>query len=247
MPTFVAGLDLGQVVDPTAIVVVEKVDLSSFSAADIRFVTETVIVREEWRSMGRVVEPAVMEQRKVRKLYNHETGELEDLPEPGQSRYDVRHIEQYPLGTSYPAIVDSVCAAMARPPLNNQAMLAVDATGVGRPVVDMLRKQARCPVVPVLITAGNATTHEDGYWHVPKRDLVGQVQVLLQNRQLTFPKQHPHVPVLTHELQNFQGKISQAGHDSYNAREGEHDDLLLALCIAVWQAQRGNGIRIRHL
>jgi hypothetical protein len=29
-------------------------------------------------------------------------------------------------------------------------------------------------------------------------------------------------------------KISTAGHDSYSAREGAHDDLVLAVAMAVW-------------
>ncbi len=54
-----------------------------------------------------------------------------------ESLYHLIHLERFELGTGYPAIVDRVCELMERPPLKGQAELVVDATGVGRPVVDM--------------------------------------------------------------------------------------------------------------
>lgn len=34
-------------------------------------------------------------------------------------------------------------------------------------------------------------------------------------------------------------KISAAGHDSYDAREGAHDDLVLAAALACWASEKG--------
>ncbi len=75
---------------------------------------------------------------------------------------------------------------------------------------------------------------------MPKRDLVGVVQMLLQTARLKFAAQLPLVHLLTQELQNFRMKINaQTAHDSYGAwREGEHDDLVLALAVAAWYAER---------
>ena len=36
------------------------------------------------------------------------------------------------------------------------------------------------------------------------------------------------------ELRNFRGTVSEAGHDRYEASDREHDDLVLALSMAVW-------------
>jgi hypothetical protein len=37
------------------------------------------------------------------------------------------------------------------------------------------------------------------------------------------------------ELRDYRVEISEAtGHDSYNARSGRHDDLVLATALAVW-------------
>ena len=47
-----------------------------------------------------------------------------------------------------------------------------------------------------------------------------------------------HIEHLEKEAQAFTMKLSASGHDSYNARSGEHDDLLLAVALPVWHAAR---------
>src|SRR5476651_1156240 len=58
--------------------------------------------------------------------------------------FGCRDLKRWPLGTSYPAIVDDVAELVKKPPLGN-AHLVIDGTGVGRPVTDMFAK-ARLPV-----------------------------------------------------------------------------------------------------
>ena len=142
-------------------------------------------------------------------------------------------IKRYPLGTPYPAIVEDVCRLRAEK--LSHAPLIIDGTGVGRAVVDLFRHRLGRAAVPVQITAGN-TAHEgdDNWQYVPKRDLIGAVQVLLQQGQLKFDAMHPEAPALIHELENYQVKITAAANDTYNAREGLHDDLVLALALALW-------------
>jgi hypothetical protein len=68
---------------------------------------------------------------------------------------------------------------------------------------------------------------------------VATIQVLLQTKRLRIPSSLPEAQILLEEMTNFQVKISQAGHDSYGAwREGTHDDLLLAVALACWAAER---------
>ena len=44
------------------------------------------------------------------------------------------------------------------------------------------------------------------------------------------------------ELANFSAKITQHANDTYEAwREGQHDDLVLALALACWSFERGSG------
>src|SRR4051794_36787501 len=55
------------------------------------------------------------------------------------------------------------------------------------------------------------------------------------------PKQAAHTKTLQEELINFRVKVSLAGRDSYGAsaewREGNHDDLVLALALALWHGE----------
>jgi len=40
-------------------------------------------------------------------------------------------------------------------------------------------------------------------------------------------------PALKEELRDFVRKVSESGRVIYNARSGAHDDLILAICIAL--------------
>ena len=71
------------------------------------------------------------------------------------SNYAARHLERLPIGTPYPAQVARVKALYDRLATDTQTRphLVVDQTGVGRPVVDMLRAAQLAPIA-VTITGG---------------------------------------------------------------------------------------------
>ena len=81
------------------------------------------------------------------------------------AHYVCRHLHRWPLGTGYPQIVEDVRTlvttndARGTPPLR-YAKLVVDATGVGKPVADMVKlvPELAGRVVSVVITGGLATT-----------------------------------------------------------------------------------------
>ncbi len=150
----------------------------------------------------------------------------------------VRHLERFPLGTRYPTIVEAVRNRMHA--LTNvfigRPTLIVDKTGVGAPVVDLFSEAGLEPVA-ITITAGGEPTVVPGGWNVPKRDLVSVVQTTLQTQRLRFAEGLPDVQLLTHELLNFEYKLTAKAHDTYNAREGKHDDMVLSLALAVWYAE----------
>lgn len=79
----------------------------------------------------------------------------------------------------------------------------------------------------------------NGFFHVPKRELVPSAQVLLQAGRLKFAAGLPEVKTLVDELLSFEVKITEAGSDTYGAwREGKHDDLVFAVTMAAWYAER---------
>jgi hypothetical protein len=161
------------------------------------------------------------------------------------NRYECRHLQRFKIGTPYPAIVSSVQEMLGTPALRGQTELVVDSTGVGRPVVDMLRQQGLKPIA-VTITGGDTVTLDAGDYRVPKRDLVGAVQVLLQTERLKIAKALPEAAILQEELLNFKVKITEDAHDTYGAwRTGTHDDLVLAVAVAAWYGERERPRRFR--
>lgn len=163
-----------------------------------------------------------------------------ELGEDWEDHYTVVHLERPPLKTAYPDIVRSTAKTMAHPKLAEAGReLVVDATGVGRPVVDMLREAGLEPR-PVTITAGQQqTTTADGFFHVPKRILVSSLAIVLQTGRLHVVRKLGLAETLTREMLQFKVKITTHAHETYEAwRDGEHDDLVLSVALAIWWGER---------
>ncbi|HOC41853.1 MAG TPA: hypothetical protein PKJ99_02455 [Thermoanaerobaculales bacterium] len=150
----------------------------------------------------------------------------------------VRHLDRW-RGVSYVEVVDRLAELRAMPGLQDAA-LVVDATGVGRAVVDMIR-EANLRPVPVSITSGE-NAHQDeesGHWRVPKKDLVSVIQSLLHRRRLLVARGLRLAETLLEELSNFEIRVSAVGSVQYGTwRENAHDDLVLAVSLAAWWARR---------
>jgi hypothetical protein len=163
------------------------------------------------------------------------------------------------LGTVYPAIVQDIKKLMRTEPLcgvpqtmwhdadgklcadpgNPPATLIVDATGVGHPVCDLLTEAGvRHPRVS--ITSGAQVTKPQGvnHWGVPKSLLIQHVDAEMQSGRLRFAASLRESDALRSELQNFQRHISTAGRSQFAAREGQNDDLVLSLSLALWWVLR---------
>ncbi len=148
-----------------------------------------------------------------------------------EHEWHLGHVDRLPLGTSYQDITKHIKSIIRKFEHDGKGItLIVDATGVGRPVVDSLREEGLKPV-PVTITPGLTVSYNDGEWHVPKRDLISAAIVMLGKKELRIAPGIKYKDTLIRELQNFQVEINVAtGHDSYAPwREGEHDDLVLSL------------------
>lgn len=159
--------------------------------------------------------------------------------------YLVKHLERRPLDEAYPKQVDHLFGMWFRKPLRDaNKLLAIDYTGVGRPVYDLVLDRGIGPTVGISITGGDTATWQDDRKRarVPKRDLVSLLQVFAQNNRLKVAQNLKYGPVLAQELQSFKVKIdSRTAHDSYGSwREGEHDDLILSLAVALWAAENHN-------
>lgn len=159
--------------------------------------------------------------------------------------YDVRHLQRFDIGTAYPEIVRKMVKMCETPQLKGNYRLIPDATGVGRPVVDLLR-EARLSIVPVSITFGSHANFNEttGFWDVPKKELISNLQILFGNHRLRFASGLKDRDAVTKELMNFRIKVTKAGNDTYESwREGDHDDLVLSVAMAAWYAVKFGGER----
>jgi hypothetical protein len=164
-----------------------------------------------------------------------------DLP-ASQMQYHVVHLERLRLGMSYPDQVDIVRQRFEAIPVAQEESktLLVDATGVGRAVVDLMREK---DLYPIPITIVGASPEGGGKpkdaRHVPKRDLVAALNVLMQSGRFKIAAGLQEGQTLAKELQNFQYKLTDSKNVQYEAwREGQHDDLVLAVALPAWLAHR---------
>ena len=116
----------------------------------------------------------------------------------------VRHLERMPLGTPYINVVNRVREIMQHRELAAQSRLVVDATGVGAPVVEMLRAaRLPCRLTSVTITGGEHAHGCGEEWHVPKKDLMTGLLVLLEDGRLKINRELGEAAALVRELMNI--------------------------------------------
>ena len=74
-----------------------------------------------------------------------------------ERRYRIRYLERVRLGTPYPDVVERVRTVIGLVALQGRCLLVMDATGVGAPVLDMLRRATLgCGIVPVTRLLGRS-------------------------------------------------------------------------------------------
>ena len=152
---------------------------------------------------------------------------------------NVRHLERVRLGTTYLAVVERMRQIVNSRELVGRCTLVMDATGLGGPVLEMLRHaRLGCEIIPVTITGGDRETNTGGMWRVPKRDLINRLQLMFERQELKIASRLREAETFGRELMTMRLKLSVAGHDSYSAeRESAHDDLVLAVALACWRAK----------
>jgi hypothetical protein len=107
--------------------------------------------------------------------------------------------------------------------------ILMDATGVGDPIYDDLLR-VYGDVESVKFTAPMKTA------------LIQRLIVAVEQREIGWPAAWE---VLTAEMKRYEYAISAAGHISYNAPAGYHDDCVIALALANWgRWQSGNAGRM---
>ncbi|MGE5618097.1 MAG: hypothetical protein ACM3US_02435 [Sphingomonadaceae bacterium] len=154
--------------------------------------------------------------------------------------YVAREIGRLSLGTPYPEVAEAIRRVVDGIRLRYKGALEVriDSTGVGAPVVDLVRAQVKA--VPYVEVLAVSFTHGDRFERKGSKEatlgkayLVSRLQALLQTRSLKLPRTS-ETEALEQELKTYEIKVSENGNDTYGAfRVGTHDDLVTALGLAV--------------
>ena len=140
-------------------------------------------------------------------------------------RYVVRQAERVPLGTPYPEVVTRLERIATRLSELGLCILVVDGTGIGVPIVELMRQQGvGCRILPIVITSGQASTPSS----VPRAALITKMQVMAQLGELEIASACRDAPSLSQELAHL-----TLDRPTSNQR----DDLALALALACWRAK----------
>ena len=141
----------------------------------------------------------------------------------------VRHLERLPLGTPYPKVIECITALVEKLP---DASLVVDATGVGRAVLDHM---AELEPVAVTITGGRLTSYDGQMWRVPKKALLRPLVAATESGRLKVAKGLHEAEAFQRELLAFQRRITERGRSAFEG-VGAHDDLVIAAALVCWWA-----------
>lgn len=127
----------------------------------------------------------------------------------------VAHFERFN-SLRYDVQIDRVSAIARR----YDAYVLLDSTGLGDPIYDMMLAKG-VPAVPYVFTTKS------------KQMLIQNLSIAIQTQSISYPD----IAVLLQELGAFQYTVSPAGQMLYSAPEGDHDDCVISLALAVWAAQ----------
>ena len=165
-----------------------------------------------------------------------------DLRETGfrtVHHFVVRHLELLPVETSYPEVAQrlSQVTSGVRQKNDESPYLYVDATGLGQPIIDLLREETTGlgSITPVYFTHGDQRTQEGNQVKLGKAYLVSRLQMLLQTGRLHLPRT-TESERLAEDLLNYEIRVDENANDRYGAFPvGSHDELVTALGLAVQQ------------
>jgi len=101
-----------------------------------------------------------------------------------------------------------------------------DQTSIGDPLLEQLRSKLWQNSVDISVDGY-------GFTNQSKRDLIENLSLKFAHRGISIPRDE----TLMRELQYFEYELTDSGNVRMNARSGHHDDLVIALALACWQAK----------
>lgn len=173
------------------------------------------------------------------------------IQDRAQHFYEIVLIEKL-LEVRYTEVCDIVSVICNHTDIKNNHELLVDGTGVGEPVVDIMREKYLVPI-PIVFTGGNAVNEIYQPFgkvfggsgklqganvlkeiRVPKDDLVTAGQVLIQQRRVNIADGLKFADDFKRQLHAFRGKVNENGVKHEALTEAIHDDLVVCYLMGAW-------------
>jgi hypothetical protein len=158
--------------------------------------------------------------------------------------YRVRHLERRSPPVRYKGVAERVVELVGTV---GSCDVIMDLTRTGRPVRTLIMRAvheaikdsgvriAQCPIT-VTGEYGAVSHSPDVGWLVPRRDLVSAALLLFEQEQLKIAEGLPLAGTLTSEFADFRPKAPREELEGW--RLGRNDDLVLAVAMSVWAAER---------
>ena len=107
----------------------------------------------------------------------------------------------------------------------------IDSTGLGDPIVEDLMRMG-CNIYHDVSGSGKETPGVK-FTNLTKESLIEKLKICIELRTFRIPK----IEILIRELSRFLCVTLPSGRRRYCAPDGEHDDCVLSLALAVWGAR----------
>jgi len=189
-------------------------------------------------SLGIGMQPtaiAVLEQKVLKDpRWNAKTGALR-----------LRHLDRLSLDANYPDTVARISTLLGAPEIKDgercgRTDVLLDLTGSGRAIVELFERAGIEPISARIVGAGTVEQKDQsGEWRIPKVELIGALRVLYEAERLKMAKDLDLVPTLEKELRGYKMRPPRIDpNDPESWREGQSDDLILAVGLTAWRASR---------
>lgn len=167
---------------------------------------------------------------------------------PEQSRrYACRYLRRWlPPDTAYPALVSNLTEMFSDPLLNRNDLVVEAGPGIKAVVAFLRKNRLRAWIRPVEIRANAEDTHVEGVWRIAKASVIETTRQILQEDRLIFDdqmppevlKSTPSAQTIYQALLTYPYNKTPAVNDAFASREGADDDLILAVALPCWFAER---------
>jgi hypothetical protein len=133
-----------------------------------------------------------------------------------------------------------------RPP-RGQVIALVERNGVGRAMIDGLRRQG-VEVVSVWTSGGDGWATQPSQFTVALNDIVRTLLQVWGHKRLWFAQfSEDELKLLEQECRDYEHHLTQGGRSTYRSRAGAHDDVLRALAQGIAWCEHGQPWAVRTL